>query len=250
MPTTKCTLKSKMSYRIKRGRRLVYLREDFADLGGYSQIGRALRQLVQEGLLIKIGQGLYVKTRPSTINPTKRAITASFKEVSREALTRLGIKWRPNDAELAYNDGSSTQNPRKCSGGLRVADLSQNLLWIDLSDFSKEAIGWSRLAKLPGSRTCLTDSWNLFNCLLVNPMLKQGEKKCLRYLKYPHRRASMMFFQEPGLSRWISKRRTKAAHQLQQSDVHGARIMEKQSKRVEEASLRALDKLSRMSGVS
>ncbi len=109
--TTKRTLKSKICYRVKKGRRLVYLREDFADLTGYGQVGRALRQIVEDGLLVKIGQGLYAKTRPSTINPAKRTLVASFKETSREALTRLGIKWRPGDAEIAYNEGLSTQIP-------------------------------------------------------------------------------------------------------------------------------------------
>lgn len=111
MPKTRRTLKSKISYRIKRSQRLVYLRRDFADLGGYDQIGRALRQVVQDGLLVKIGQGLYAKTRPSALDPTKRTLVASFKETSREALTRLGIKWSPGDAEIAYNQGKSTQIP-------------------------------------------------------------------------------------------------------------------------------------------
>jgi hypothetical protein len=75
--------------------------------------GRALKQVIEEGLLVKIGQGLYAKSRPSTINPSKRVLAASggFKEVSREALTRLGIPWVPSEAEESYNRGTSTQIP-------------------------------------------------------------------------------------------------------------------------------------------
>lgn len=113
MPTANRTLKSRVAYRVKRGRRVVFLREDFSDLGEYDQVGRALKQVVEEGLLVKIGQGLYAKSRPSTINPSRRVLAASggFKEVSREALNRLNIPWSPSDAEEAYNRGTSTQIP-------------------------------------------------------------------------------------------------------------------------------------------
>jgi len=47
--------------RIERQRRDVLLRSDFADLGGYDHVGRALRQLVQVGRLLKIGSGLYAR---------------------------------------------------------------------------------------------------------------------------------------------------------------------------------------------
>lgn len=41
----------------------VFLRKDFESLGGYKQVGRALNQLTEEGILIKIGYGLYAKAR-------------------------------------------------------------------------------------------------------------------------------------------------------------------------------------------
>jgi Transcriptional regulator, AbiEi antitoxin len=47
--------------RIDRKRGDVFLRADFEDLGGYDQVGRALRQLVRDGRLVKVGQGLYAR---------------------------------------------------------------------------------------------------------------------------------------------------------------------------------------------
>ena len=37
----------------------MFLRADFDDLGGYDQVGRALRGLVQKGQLLKLGYGIY-----------------------------------------------------------------------------------------------------------------------------------------------------------------------------------------------
>ena len=45
----------------------VSLRGDFIDLGGYDQVGRALRQLAQKGKILKIGYGLYAKARVSPL---------------------------------------------------------------------------------------------------------------------------------------------------------------------------------------
>jgi hypothetical protein len=53
------TLETRVRRRIDRKRGDVFLRADFTDLGGYDQVGRALRKLVRQGTLPKIGFGLY-----------------------------------------------------------------------------------------------------------------------------------------------------------------------------------------------
>ena len=62
------SLQDRLEKRIARKRGDVFLRADFDDLGGYDQVGRALRGLVRKGRLMKIGQGLYARARnrPST----------------------------------------------------------------------------------------------------------------------------------------------------------------------------------------
>ena len=49
------TLKSKIQARTTRSKRNVFIRVDFEDLGGYDQVGRALRSLVDRGCIMKIG---------------------------------------------------------------------------------------------------------------------------------------------------------------------------------------------------
>ena len=99
---------------VKRSRKNVFLRNDFASLGDYDQVGRALRQLVTQGVLIKIGQGLYAKAK---INRFTRepmpACPGGFYQVATEALTRLNIKWKPDKAINEYQQGLTTQIPAK-----------------------------------------------------------------------------------------------------------------------------------------
>lgn len=103
-------LKEKVVLRIKRSRKTVFLRSDFADLAGYDQIGRALRQLVAQEQLVRIGKGLYARARTSVVSgkPTID-VPGGFKAASRAALTRLGYQWSPSAAEQAYNRDRTVQ---------------------------------------------------------------------------------------------------------------------------------------------
>jgi hypothetical protein len=105
------SLKSKISTKISRSKREVFLRSDFENLAGYDQVGRALRQLAIEGFLLKIGYGLYAKARPNRITG-KPMLSAEggFSQVAQEALSRLGVKWQPSESVQAYQAGS-TQIP-------------------------------------------------------------------------------------------------------------------------------------------
>lgn len=48
------TTKARNQSRLKRSKCYVFTRDDFKDLAGYDQIGRALHELVKEGLLLKV----------------------------------------------------------------------------------------------------------------------------------------------------------------------------------------------------
>ena len=101
------SLKSKISDKIKHSRRLVFMRSDFEELGGYDQIGRVLRNLIAEGKLMKVGYGLYAKARTNRLTGTPMlAAKGGFIQVAKEALDRLGVKWSPSDSELSYLEGS------------------------------------------------------------------------------------------------------------------------------------------------
>jgi hypothetical protein len=103
------TLETRLLKRIDRKRGGVFLRADFAGLGGYDQIGRGLRQLVRKGRLVRVGQGLYARARPSITSG--EPIPAGGLAALREALSRVGIKTVPTRLERAYNAGHSTQVP-------------------------------------------------------------------------------------------------------------------------------------------
>jgi Family of unknown function (DUF6088) len=91
----------------------VFLRQDFADLGSYSQVGSALKQLCEEEKLKRIGQGLYGKTKICTVEPFagKVILTKGLTQIAPEALTRLGYQLSTPQAVLDYNAGISTQVP-------------------------------------------------------------------------------------------------------------------------------------------
>ncbi|HIF9106210.1 TPA: DUF6088 family protein [Photobacterium damselae] len=53
----------RVALKIERSKRYVFERKDFEGMACYDQVGRVLKQLVEQHLLIKIGFGLYVKAR-------------------------------------------------------------------------------------------------------------------------------------------------------------------------------------------
>jgi hypothetical protein len=88
----------------------VFLRADFSDLGGYDQVGRALRQLVRKGRLLKVGYGIYTRARASILDGTP-VPTQGIRELAAEALGRLGIETAPTRWDEANASGKSTQVP-------------------------------------------------------------------------------------------------------------------------------------------
>jgi hypothetical protein len=104
------TISYKVAARIGRKKCSVFLREDFADLGGYDQIGRALRNLARAGKLVKIGYGLYAKAKPSPLTGEIVPV-APLPVLAQEALERLGVLVGPSRLARAYNEGKTTQVP-------------------------------------------------------------------------------------------------------------------------------------------
>ncbi len=104
------TIEDRVFYRIMRRKSPIILRDDFIDLGGYDQVGRALRKLVQKGRIVKIGYGLYAKAKMSSLTG-EILITMPLPLLAREAMKRLGVKILPTKAELEYQTGQSMQVP-------------------------------------------------------------------------------------------------------------------------------------------
>src|ERR1043166_1985695 len=112
MPRSK-TLREKIKARIARRKgEDVFLTREFADLGGEDQVLRALRGLVREGQLVRLGYGVYGRAFKSSLTgkPVLRS-TDGFIGAARQALDKLGVKWDLTEAQRAYNEGRSTQIP-------------------------------------------------------------------------------------------------------------------------------------------
>ena len=90
----------------------VFLPREFADLGGEDQVLRALRGLVRDGRLVRLGYGVYGRADDlAAFRPADALQPDGFIGAARQALDKLGVEWEPTEAERAYNEGRSTQVP-------------------------------------------------------------------------------------------------------------------------------------------
>lgn len=106
------TIANKVKTRINRSKRYVFSRADFTDIAGYDQVGRELRKLVKNGLLLRIAYGLYTKARKNSI--TGKIMPASPggpDGVILEAIEKLGIDYKFDDFSQRSIDGDSLQIP-------------------------------------------------------------------------------------------------------------------------------------------
>ena len=112
MPRRK-TLRQKIEGRIARRRGdSVFLTREFTKLAGEDQVLRALRGLVRDGRLVRLGYGVYGRAVPSRLSGRPMLYSPNgFIGAARQALDKLGVKWEPTEAERAYNEGRSTQVP-------------------------------------------------------------------------------------------------------------------------------------------
>lgn len=103
-------LEKRVQYRIKKSKDAVFMLSDFLDLSDRDQIMRALRKLIQKSLIIKVGQGAYVKAEKSIINGDLIPII-NLTEIGITVAKKLKIKTILNKYELWYNEGKTTQVP-------------------------------------------------------------------------------------------------------------------------------------------
>ena len=109
---SKVILKNEISKGLRKARRNVFVRNDFAKFGGYDQVGRVLKRLADDGQIIKLGYGVYVKARPNRFTGKPMiAAKGGFDQVAKEALKRLNVKFEISEIEKSYQAGSSTQIP-------------------------------------------------------------------------------------------------------------------------------------------
>lgn len=107
------TLRAKIEARIARKKGdSAFLTREFTDLGGEDQVLRALRTLVREGRLVRLGYGIYGRAIISSLSGEPLLYSpGGLAGAAREAMNKLGVNWELTDSQRAYNEGRSTQVP-------------------------------------------------------------------------------------------------------------------------------------------
>jgi hypothetical protein len=121
------TLRERIEARIAERRDDAFLTREFRDLAGERQVLRALRELTDEGRLIRLGYGVYGRAEISAITQKPMLAGDGFGPVARHVLNKLNVPWEPTTAEIAYNEGRSTQVPMTPRVRLRKSRFSRKL---------------------------------------------------------------------------------------------------------------------------
>jgi predicted transcriptional regulator len=115
-------LEERMLRSVKQRAGNVILRAEVAQLGSPSQVSEALKSLQAKGVLVRIGTGVYAKTRQSSV--TGATVPAgSLETLATETLKKLGVEVLVSKAAKSYNSGKTTQIPGAFvanTGGRRI----------------------------------------------------------------------------------------------------------------------------------
>ncbi len=106
----KATSKDRILASLTRSKNSVFLREEFNRFGNYRQVCRVVKELLDEGRIVRLGYGTYVKARPSTISG-KPVPDGSLVNIGMEAMKKLGIEVSPGKDMQALIRGESTEVP-------------------------------------------------------------------------------------------------------------------------------------------
>ena len=107
---SRATVKDRIRASVRASKDKVFLRGEFDRFGDYRQLSRAVRELAQDGVLVRVGHGVYCRGRPSTISgqpvPVETLVTIGL-----EAMRKLGVKAELGQEARELRAGISTQVP-------------------------------------------------------------------------------------------------------------------------------------------
>lgn len=122
------SLKDGIEKSIKASKSDVFIRGDFNSFGGYNQVGRAIKEIADSGLIVKIGYGVYVRARRSKINgepiPVKTLTTAGL-----ELMKKLGVDADVCAAAQEYRSGLTTQIPMIEAINVGKSRITRKMKW-------------------------------------------------------------------------------------------------------------------------
>lgn len=110
--TTRVTVRAQIEALIARSQDQVFLTREFTGLGSKDQVTRAVRELVRNHQLVRMGHGVYARAFTSRLSGDPVLYNeGGFIGAARQALDKLGVPWQFTDAQLAYREGRSNQIP-------------------------------------------------------------------------------------------------------------------------------------------
>lgn len=107
---SRLNMRERMIRSITMRRGEIIMRSDFTRMGSQSQISRLLADFVSEGRLVRLGYGIFAKSRISSISG-KAVPREPLEVLAQEAFRRLMIEAKPGKAQREYASGQSTQVP-------------------------------------------------------------------------------------------------------------------------------------------
>jgi len=103
-------IEQRLKIALKKSKGDVFLREEFNRYASKAYVARGLKSLTDEGILIKLGRGIYAKSKTSIL--TGKTIPIRPLEVlAPQALAKMGVKMTESRLVHAYNLGKTTQIP-------------------------------------------------------------------------------------------------------------------------------------------
>ena len=107
-------------------KKTVFLRSDFETFGTSTRVTRALQELIREGLIIRVGRGIYVKARLSSVtgNPVP---VEPLETVAHKALAALGVDVQLGSAQKAYVGGFTLDVPMEIAIDVGSSRISRRI---------------------------------------------------------------------------------------------------------------------------
>lgn len=103
-------LEARIKQAIQRSRSPVMLRSEMRGMGSSSQLSVALKRLQVQGVLVRIGLGIYARAKLSVLSGKPIPISP-LEVLAPIALQKLGVKAQASHRVREYNSGSTTQVP-------------------------------------------------------------------------------------------------------------------------------------------
>lgn len=108
MPTV--TVKERIAASLRASKDGVFLRNEFDRFGDYRQVSRAVKDLAVDGVIVRVGYGVYARGRKSSLS-ARTVPESTLVSIGLEAMRKLGVKADVGKEARALRDGLSTQVP-------------------------------------------------------------------------------------------------------------------------------------------